>query len=48
MSGKATLTTVMSSSNMNVATQTMTSVHHLRSIAGSSSRFVRKSDHPLD
>ena len=31
MSGSATLTTVMSSSNMNVAVQTAISVHHLRS-----------------
>jgi len=32
MSGSATLTTVMSSSSMNVAMQTATSVHHLRSM----------------
>ena len=30
MSGSATFTIVMSSSSMNVATQTATSVHHLR------------------
>ena len=30
--GSATLTTVMSSSSMNVATETATRVHHLRSI----------------
>ena len=33
MSGRATLTTVTSSSNMNVAIETRTRVHHLRSIA---------------
>src|SRR5688572_23772417 len=32
MSGRATLTTVMSSSSMNVATQTVSRVHHLRSM----------------
>ena len=32
MSGSATFTIVMSSSSMNVATQTATSVHHLRSM----------------
>src|SRR5690348_7919228 len=33
MSGRATLTTVTSSSSMNVAIETRTRVHHLRSIA---------------
>jgi hypothetical protein len=33
MSGSATFTTVMSSSNMNIATATAISVHHLRSRA---------------
>ena len=33
--GRATLTIVMSSNNMNVATQTTISVHHFRSISGS-------------
>src|SRR5436309_1795792 len=36
MSGRATLTIVMSSSSMNVATQTAISVHHLRSMPSSS------------
>ena len=35
MSGSATLTTVMSSSNMKIASDTATSVHHLRSNSAS-------------
>src|SRR6185436_1504742 len=35
MSGSATFTIVMSSSNMNVAIETSSSVHHLRSITSS-------------
>ena len=34
MSGRATFTTVMSSSSMKVAVQTAMRVHHLRSSAG--------------
>src|SRR3982750_1396028 len=34
MSGRATLTTVTSSSSMKVAIETRTRVHHFRSIAG--------------
>src|SRR6476620_1172222 len=34
MSGRATLTTVTSSNSMNVAIETRTRVHHLRSMAG--------------
>ena len=34
MSGNATFTTVMSSSNMNVAIEIRTRVHHLRSMLG--------------
>ncbi len=34
MSGSATLTTVMSSSNMNVARQTASRLHHFRSMPG--------------
>ena len=33
MSGSATLTTVMSSSNMNVARQTASRLHHFRATA---------------
>src|SRR6478609_9422927 len=36
--GSATFTIVMSSSNMNVPTQTTISVHHLRSISSQASR----------
>src|ERR1700678_2087611 len=39
MSGSATLTTVMSSSSMNVAVQTAIRVHHLRSSPGMSGSF---------
>ena len=44
--GSATFTIVMSSSSMNVPTQTTISVHHLRSISGDANDGVRRGRTP--
>ena len=44
MSGSATFTTVMSSSNMKIAVQTAISVHHLRSSPSTRARLQAQTD----
>ena len=48
MSGRATLTTVTSSSNMNVAIETSRRVHHLRSMRRNPREPATSARRPLD